>query len=76
MLCVTRAHNHEKIIKDTKINITIYAFVKKNTRIEDDMNEDDGSRNKKTRKTTTTIPAAVTSAVIVVATGELTEIES
>lgn len=55
MLCVTRAHNHEKIIKDTKINITIYAFVKKNTRIEDDMNEDDmneddGSRNKKHEK--------------------------
>lgn len=23
-------NNHEKIIKDTKINITIYAFVKKN----------------------------------------------
>lgn len=39
MLCVTRAQNHEKIIKDTKINITIYAFVKKNTRIEDDMNK-------------------------------------
>lgn len=36
--------------------------------------QDDGSRNKK--KTMTTIPAAVTSAVKVVATEELTEIES